>query len=825
MARKDKNDSMVYRYLLLLKYEKIWDNYTDNKEINEILSHASKNGKGNTGIPDQIYVNERNKLLIIMEIKSTIAKHISKNGRSEPIEYAVDGVIHYTKHFLFENIKENTQREYFKDWKIVSIAISGDIKDDYNHRITTFIVINDKIQEQKDITDILSEEDYLNLFDNYDEEEIINNISSSSKKINKLLRSVDSQKRPVLLSALMICLFEVDDISNDFKNNYNSWTLCSTIVTNIPTTVKTILLSEEIPDKKINILLAELEFIKYDQDLNNTSILKDILNELRDTVIPLFKRKSNYDIIGKFYEDFLRYAGVANVKKGIVLTPHHITTLFTELIDIKVNDVILDICCGTGAFLIAGMNKLIQVINDSDMHNKNNKIKNLKKTQLIGFEKNPTMYSLAISNMLFRGDGKSQIFNYDCFSANTDKELNNLKNEKGIQPTIGFINPPYGGKDNKDNYTKKEIQFLTKMLDCVSRYGIIIAPLSTYLKDGLTRNSILSKHTLKYVINMPKALFMPNALTSTAIAVFETNIPHGNKEVIFYDLKDDGFVLTKSKGRNDVYNKWTNIKKDMLKKIKNPNKYQDGITLVKTQIKENEEWIIQSHSKTDYSTLSESNFIHTIKEYMVFNVKREMNLINKEIDELSLLEVISSFYKDIKFTQVNSISKSNLKLNTNEWGEFNLDKELFFIERGVRLTIENRVEGGIPLVTAGYENQGIAEYISNEEMAKYNSAITIDMFGNCFYRDYDFCCDDNIIVLKPKFKINKYIALFIISIINQDKYKFSYARQYRLKHIKKHKIKLPRIQLEKINLIEEKEKVDYKFMENYIKSLAYGDKL
>lgn len=250
MARKDKNDSTIYRYLLDLEYEKVWDNYTDNKEINEILSHASKNSKGNIGIPDQIYVNKIKKLLIIMEVKPTIAKHISKDGKSEPIEYAVDGVIHYTKHFLLENIKDNRHKEYFKDWKIIGIATSGDINNEYNHRVTTFIVINDKIQEQKDITDILNEEDYFNLFDNFDEEEIIKNISISSKKINRILRSVDSQKRPVLLSALMICLFEGDGLSNDFKSNYNSWTSSVTIVTNIPTTVKTILLSEKIPEKK-----------------------------------------------------------------------------------------------------------------------------------------------------------------------------------------------------------------------------------------------------------------------------------------------------------------------------------------------------------------------------------------------------------------------------------------------------------------------------------------------------------------------------------------------------------------------------------------------
>ena len=52
MARKDKNDSLVYRHVLNLKYTKTWDNYTDILEINKILSRASKNGKQNTGYPD-----------------------------------------------------------------------------------------------------------------------------------------------------------------------------------------------------------------------------------------------------------------------------------------------------------------------------------------------------------------------------------------------------------------------------------------------------------------------------------------------------------------------------------------------------------------------------------------------------------------------------------------------------------------------------------------------------------------------------------------------------------------------------------------------------
>ena len=91
------------------------------------------------------------------------------------------------------------------------------------------------------------------------------------------------------------------------------------------------------------------------------------------------------------------------------------------MINIRTNDVIFDPACGTGAFLIAGMNKLIDEIEKSDLSDKKQRIKNIKNKQLIGFEKSSTMYSLAISNMLFRGDGKSQIFNEDFFSKSLEE--------------------------------------------------------------------------------------------------------------------------------------------------------------------------------------------------------------------------------------------------------------------------------------------------------------------------------------------------------------------------------------------------------------------
>lgn len=188
MPRKDKTDSTVFRHLNSLEYTNEWDAYCDIQEVNDILAHAAKNGSGNPGYPDAIYANVEKKLLILVEIKPLLSQHISENGKSNPEKYAVDGVLHYMSFFLKGNIERQNTITYFSNWKIIGVAVSGDIHDEYNYRISNFIISGDLIVEQKGVNDILNETDYLMLFDNIDEEQIVSNISVSSKKINNCLR-------------------------------------------------------------------------------------------------------------------------------------------------------------------------------------------------------------------------------------------------------------------------------------------------------------------------------------------------------------------------------------------------------------------------------------------------------------------------------------------------------------------------------------------------------------------------------------------------------------------------------------------------------------
>ncbi|MDR2425708.1 MAG: SAM-dependent methyltransferase [Endomicrobium sp.] len=654
MPRKDKNISpSVTEKLQNLGYSVAdWDDSSSKikEEIKTVLSTASKQGNGKTGYPDRIYINTHEKLLILVEEKRSIKDHDNPDKKKG----AVSGIKWYLERFTNSQLPQKL-KHYFDNWKILGIAASGDLSLDYQHKFSCYTVDckSEKILLLPQVSNFMTEEQFLALFNSIDEEKAVSSVSASSVKINNLLRSIDSQKRPVLLSALMICLHKVkknkSNYLNDFPDHYKTYS-AQTIITNIFDTVNSVLDVEGILSEKLETLFTELAFLKTDQILRNSDILKNILIELETNVIPLFSKRfstnSNYDILGKFYEEFLKYAGVSNVKKGIVLTPRHIAALFTKIIPLKDDDRIVDLCCGTGAFLIAGMNALIKKINKSGRTDKMKAIDNVKEKQLLGFEINPTMYICAVSNMLFRGDGKSSIHNYD--SINNPKAQDELDKFKA---TVGFINPPYSGKENKSDPTPKEITFLIKLLDNCSRYGVIIAPLSTYFKDNDIRESILKKHTLKTVINMPVDLFQPNASTHTAIAVFETNrsFDYEKDEVTFYDLRDDGFVLSKNKGRTDIYNKWSKAEQDLLNSLTTLS-IADDITLVKTKIKKNDEWTIYAHSKTDYSSLSEADFVKSISDYMIFEAKKDIGILFKDdLSEAELLAVLSSYFsKDDK---------------------------------------------------------------------------------------------------------------------------------------------------------------------------------
>ncbi len=147
-----------------------------------------------------------------------------------------------------------------------------------------------------------------------------------------------------------------------------------------------------------------------------------------------------------------------------------------------------------------------------------------------------------------------------------------------------------------------------------------------------------------------------------------------------------------------------------------------------------------------------------------------------------------------------------MKLTDREWKEFELGK-LFKNHHGKRLIKSMRVGGNVPLLTASENNQGVSSFISNHKMISFKDFISIDMFGHAFYHSYECYGDDNIYFFVNN-EISPYAKLFMVRCINQNGVKYSYGNQFRQDNADKDKILLP---------VNDKNKPDYQFMEDYIK--------
>lgn len=135
--------------------------------------------------------------------------------------------------------------------------------------------------------------------------------------------------------------------------------------------------------------------------------------------------------------------------------------------------------------------------------------------------------------------------------------------------------------------------------------------------------------------------------------------------------------------------------------------------------------------------------------------------------------------------------------------------------RGKRLTEEDRIQGDLPFITAGENNNGITDFIGNE-VERFENKLTIDMFGNCFFHPYTFSCDDNILVLNPReYNFSKDVNLFFATLLNQERFRYRYGRQYRQKDFKKQVIKLP---------FTDDNVLDIVFIENFMKDFRLRER-
>lgn len=564
-----------------------------------------------------------NDFIIVIEDKADIEKQVlydkedaSKlaNDVKAITDYAENGALHYANEII---LKTN-----FK--KIFAFGCSGDEK----HHIIRPIYIDEN--GYKLLNKVANFENFApDNIDKYYREQVLGEtpaeeletaqILEKAKELHEALRNYgqlgDSEK-PLIVSAILLALcdegnFNIDNLTgNEIKTDgqkiFDSIENYMALVNVSPTTKKEKVLGQFTMIKDRTILNT------IDTRLQKTP-LKYYTEYLKKNILASVKANNTEDVLGRFYGEFVRYGSTDGQTLGVVLTPNHITELFCDLIAIKPADIVLDPCCGTSGFLIAAMHKMVEQVKTAK------EINAIKKEQLHGFEIREDMFSIATTNMILRGDGKSNLENADFLRQNATE----LQNKNF---TVGFINPPYSQAKGKDTAHLSEINFIKHLLDSLAIGGrcVAIVPQSTMVgktkEDKLIKKQLLEKHTLEGVITLNKTTFY-GVGTNPCIAIFTAHQPHSvKKHCKFINFEDDGFVVKKHLGLTE-----TTIAKEKKAHLLNCWLYDataESKFMVKTTIEPHDEWLHSFYYFNDEIPKHE-DFEKTIADYLTF----EFNMI------------------------------------------------------------------------------------------------------------------------------------------------------------------------------------------------------
>ncbi len=622
MAKREvKTDLWVYNLLrdAGIKFDAQGSSLED---IDNALKTASKNQTGNTGFPE--YVAKVKDFLLVIEDKPDLSKHIKKendiiSSQSSAIKnYAVNGAVFYALH-----IAKHTSYK-----KIIAFGISGDEK---RHRISpvfidgteyyrelpdveSFIVFNEQNIGEYYTREILKEET--------NQEKETAEILKDAAVLHEDLRNYGNLKdvdKPLVVSGILLALeesqqgnFSIDSLIGDSVKTDGQ-----KIFEAIESNLKRVRVA---PDVKRDKILSQFSIIKDSPKLNeiNKQLGKTPLRHytefLNDKIYRCIKCIcSTEDYLGRFYGEFMSYSGGDGQTLGIILTPKHITELFCELAQITPDDYILDPCCGTAGFLIAAMHYMFVAAKN------NQQIEHIKQEQLHGFELQPYMFTIATTNMILRGDGKSNLINEDFLEQPAQKlQL------KGC--TVGLMNPPYsqGSKKNPNLY---EICFIEHLLDSLAVGGrcVVIVPQSTMTgkskEEQAVKSNILKHHTLEGVITLNKDTFY-GVGTMPCIAVFTAHKPHRADLICkFINFENDGYKVAPHIGliqTTSAKDKKQHLLDVWFDRIEAPTKF-----CVKTTIADTDEWLHSFYYFND-EIPTDADFEKTVSDYLTFEFSMVM---------------------------------------------------------------------------------------------------------------------------------------------------------------------------------------------------------
>jgi type I restriction-modification system DNA methylase subunit len=508
----------IKKYLLQTKPENI-------VEINEKIFYVieSKNERKKIDVAlkearedyaDKINQSNRIKALFITGIAGN-----DKEGYISKSQFYNDG--------KWENITEN-------DAELTGLISKKQVED----------ILEQKTAHLKDVE--ITEEEFL----------------ETAENINEVLHenSINKDYRARFISALLLAMSDRKEIDVTEE--------CDVLIDTINSRVRAILKKHD----KLNFS----NFIKIDEPSSSDNYIK-VKEAIKRTYQELLNlnihsaMNSGKDVLGKFYEVFLKYGNGAK-DIGIVLTPRHITRFASQVLDINYKDLVLDVACGTGGFLVSAFDEVRKKTKNHD------DFENFRLNGIYGIEEQDSIISLAIVNMIFRGDGKNNMIEGNCFKKWLNAKTTNKTycaeylaedKENRIPPiTKVMMNPPFALKKGDE----QEYKFIEHALKQMQDEGILFAvlPISVLVESSIKmwrKDVLLKNNTLLAVVTFPEDLFNPSASVGTLGLFVKKGIPHNfeKDEVYFARCIEDGFKIKKSvrKENEKVRNMLEEIKDEL----------------------------------------------------------------------------------------------------------------------------------------------------------------------------------------------------------------------------------------------------------------------
>ena len=642
MAKNERKTENIVRVELarLGYYDEKLDIQIDEQKSNieavkNLMKSASKSGGTGGGAPEFIISSPSSPdFLLIIECKADLKDHISPvivdilNGTAfieaddakakRTKRFAVDGVLHYAKALS-------------KKFNVISIAISGETKK--SAAIDTYLWPkgSNKPKELRTKANAALNEfipwlDYIEhaTFDPTVQKLRFDELMAFAAELHEFMRDhakLTESEKPLLVSGTLIALK-----NKAFVASYGVQTPAQ-LQKDWMRVIKEEIDAASIPQAKKDNMTQPYSSIGAHPELGKASKaypkgpLHELIDRLNSKVWPFISVYHDFDVVGQFYGEFLKYTGGDKKALGIVLTPRHVTELFALLANVNKSSKVLDICAGTGGFLISAMHRMFKsalTIADKDA---------IKSNGLVGVEQQPNMFALAASNMILRGDGKANLYQGSCFDDAITKAV------KVHQCDVGMINPPYSQSDTDLH----ELKFIKHMLDCLQSggTGIAIVPMGCAISANALRTEILKEHTLEAVMSMSDQLFYPVG-TVTCIMVFTAHKPHAisNRKTWFGYWKEDGFVKTKNKGRIDLNETWPAIRDRWVEAFRNKEVHAGESIMHK--VTGADEWCAEAYMETDYSKITQESFERTVRDYAIFRViGAQQSMVEDESSEVS----------------------------------------------------------------------------------------------------------------------------------------------------------------------------------------------